>query len=33
MMEVVAAIPNYDFCPADKEILKKITKYKGVIYG
>ena len=22
-------IPNYDFCPADKEILKKIIKTRG----
>ena len=27
-------IPNYDFCPADKEILATITKrYIGVKYG
>ena len=24
-----AEIPNYDFCPADREILKRITELRG----
>ncbi len=26
-----AEIPNYDFCPADEEILEKIKKYYGKV--